>query len=66
MDDCVWIVSFDSAGMIKNVYATSTEYAEHYAKYYRRYYKSVRVMGEEQLSVALENDMLNRKAVVYQ
>ena len=65
MDDCVWVVSFDSAGMIKNVFATSAEYADHYAKYYRRYYKSVKVMNEKQLSVAIENDIENRKAVVY-
>ena len=65
MDDCVWVVSFDSAGMIKNVFATSAEYADHCAKYYRCYYKSVKVMDEEQLSVALENDIENRKVVVY-
>ena len=58
MDDCRWVVCFDTAMAIRNVYSTNEENASSSAKYYRSIYPHVRVMDEQQFNKALEEDFL--------
>lgn len=58
MDDCRWVVCFDTAMIIRSVYSTNEENASNSAKYYRSIYPHVKVMDEQQLNKALEEDFL--------
>jgi len=58
MDDNRWIVCFDHAMIIRNVYSTNEENASSSAKYYRSIYPHVKVMDEQQFNKALEEDFL--------
>ena len=58
MDDCRWVVCFDTAMIIRNVYSTNEENASSSAKYYRSVYPHVKVMDEQQFNKALEEDFL--------
>lgn len=58
MNNCRWVVCFDHAMTIRNVYSTDEENASSSAKYYRGIYPHVRVMDEQQLNKALEEDFL--------
>ena len=53
MDDCRWIVCFDTAMIIRNVYSTNEENANSSVKYYRSIYPHVKIMDEQQLNKAL-------------
>ena len=50
MDDCRWIVCFDTAMIIRNVYSTNEENANSSVKYYRSIYPHVKIMDEQQLN----------------
>ena len=58
MNDCRWIVCFDTAMIIRSVYSTNEENASNSAKYYCSIYPYVKVMDEQQLNKALEEDFL--------
>lgn len=58
MNDYRWVVCFDTAMIIRNVYSTSEENASSSAKYYRSIYPHVKVMDEQQFNKALEEDFL--------
>ena len=58
MNDYRWVVCFDTAMIIRNVYSTDEENASNSAKYYRSIYPHVRVMDEQQFNKALEEDFL--------
>lgn len=60
MDDCRWIVCFDTAMIIRNVYSTNEENAKSSVKYYRGIYHHVKIMDEQQLNKALEEDFLTK------
>ena len=60
MDDCRWIVCFDTAMIIRNVYSTNEENANSSVKYYRSIYPHVKIMDEQQLTKALEEDFLTK------
>lgn len=60
MDDCRWIVCFDTAMIIRNVYSTNEENANSSVKYYRGIYPHVKIMDEQQLNKALEEDFLTK------
>lgn len=58
MYDCRWIVCFDTAMIIRNVYSTNEENANSFVKYYRSIYPHVKIMDKQQLNKALEEDFL--------
>lgn len=60
MDDYRWIVCFDTAMIIRNVYSTNEENAKSFVKYYRSIYPHVKIMDEQQLNKALEKDFLTK------
>lgn len=60
MDDYRWVVCFDTAMIIRNVYSTNEENAKSSVKYYRGIYPHVKIMGEQQLNKALEEDFLTK------
>lgn len=60
MDDCRWIVCFDTAMIIRNVYSTNEENAKSSVKYYGSIYPHVKIMDEQQLNKALKEDFLTK------
>ncbi len=58
MNDCRWVVCFDTATIIRSVYSTNEENASSSAKYYRNIYPHIKVMDEQQFNKALEEDFL--------
>lgn len=60
MDDCRWIVCFDTAMIIRNVYSTNEENARSSVKYYLSIYPHVKIMDEQQLNKALNEDFLTK------
>lgn len=47
MDDYRWVVCFDTAMIIRNVYSTNEENAKSSVKYYRSIYPHVKIMDEQ-------------------
>lgn len=60
MDDYRWVVCFDTAMIIRNVYSTNEENAKSSVKYYRGIYPHVKIMDEQQLNKALKEDFLTK------
>ena len=60
MDDYRWVVCFDTAMIICNVYSTNEENAKSSIKYYRSIYPHVKIMDEQQLNKALKEDFLTK------
>ena len=60
MDDYRWVVCFDTAMIIRNVYSTNEENAKSSVKYYRSIYPYVKIMDEQQLNKALKEDFLTK------
>ena len=58
MDDCRWVVCFDTAMIIRNVYSTNEENAKSSVKYYRSIYNMQNKLVREDMKPTF--DMLEK------